>query len=447
VLETLLAQAVGEGDEFVLDADHLVGHVEPAERVPDDLLVLFFGLPECGFLTPDAAHHVALFGFPDGRTHRVSVFSQRRAQPLVDAGEQGVALGLDGLEERVEGVDEGGEAVLLELLGHGLQVDADLCELTDEGAALVQALFQSRLDAAVVADGRVGRGRDGVDRLGADEVIDVKHVGVVGVLRPRRGPEAPLHLRALRLQRREALAVEYLLELLVGELRVGDGRPAAEAFEPLLLFGRRGVPRLVFEVGVDGRVHARDEEAGDRGDAVDVLPLGRAPFEPPDEGFRHLLVVLDGEDHRDVDVDAAVGRLLDGRQSLLRRGDFNHHVLAPDALEQPRGLVYRPLRVVGELGADFEADVAVEPAGLVVDRLQGVGGVGDVFDDEVFVNLAHALARLDEPAQLLVVVGRAGDGLLEDGRVRGDAAQVVLLDLLPQVAGREHGAADVVVPD
>ena len=299
----------------------------------------------------------------------------------------------------------------------------------------------------MVAYGRIGRGRDCVDRLGADEVVNVEHVRVFGVLRPRRGPEAALHLRALRLQLREARAVEYLFELLISELRVGDGRAPEQGFEPLGLFGRRGVTHLVFEVRVNGRVHARDEEARDRSDVVNVLPFGRAPFEALDESLRDLLVVLYREDHRDVDVDAAIDRLLDGGNPLLRGGDFYHHVLAAEPLEQTRRLVNRLPSLVSEAGVDFEADVAVESVRALVDGEQDVGGVSDVLRHEVFVNLRDALARLHEAAQLLVVVGRAGDGLLEDGRIRGDAAQVVLLDLLLQVAGRNHRAANVVVPD
>ncbi len=77
VLElALVADAVGEGDEVVFDADHRVGHGQPAERVLDDLLVRLVLFPERGVLAPDAAHHVALFGFLDRRTHRVSVLSQ-----------------------------------------------------------------------------------------------------------------------------------------------------------------------------------------------------------------------------------------------------------------------------------------------------------------------------------------------------------------------------------
>ena len=158
----------------------------------------------------------------------------------------------------------------------------------------------------MVAYGRVGRGRDGVDGFGADEVVNVEHVGVFRVLRARRGPEAALHLRAFRLQIREARAVEYLFELPVGELRVADRRATAHGFEPLLLFGRRGVAGLVFEVCVNRRVNARDEEARDRRDVVNALAFRRAPFQTFDESLGDLFVVLNREDHRDVDVDAAV---------------------------------------------------------------------------------------------------------------------------------------------
>src|SRR2546421_392986 len=57
-----VSYAVGEGDEVVFDADHLVGHCEPAQGVLDNLLMRLVRLPERRVLAPDAAHHVALLG-------------------------------------------------------------------------------------------------------------------------------------------------------------------------------------------------------------------------------------------------------------------------------------------------------------------------------------------------------------------------------------------------
>ena len=74
---------------------------------------------------------------------------------------------------------------------------------------------------------RLGRHR--VHGVGADQLLDVEHVAVGRVLGRGRGPERPLHARALRGERLPARPGERLLEVLVGELRVRDRRacPAA----------------------------------------------------------------------------------------------------------------------------------------------------------------------------------------------------------------------------
>src|SRR5207237_5516081 len=136
---------------------------------------------------------------------------------------------------------EGVESVLLKFLGDGLEVNADIGKLADESAALFESLFERERDTSVVAYGRVSRGRDGVDGLGADEVVNVEHVGVFRVLRARRGPEAALHLRAFGFQFGEALAVEDLFELPVCELRVAGCRVTAPVSRPSLLFVRWGL--------------------------------------------------------------------------------------------------------------------------------------------------------------------------------------------------------------
>src|SRR5439155_19839859 len=48
--------------------------------------------------------------------------------------------------------------------------------------------------------------------------------------------------------------------------------------------------------------------------------------------------------------------------------------------------------------------------------------------------------------ELAFIVRRAGDGLLEDGRVRGDATQPVLVEQPSQLAAGDEAAADVVEP-
>ena len=80
----------------------------------------------------------------------------------------------------------------------------------------------------VVAGGLDGRVRHRVDRVGADQLVDVQRVRVGRVLGRGRRPQRPLHVRALRRQRLPARAGEDALERLVGEARVGDGGLAGQ---------------------------------------------------------------------------------------------------------------------------------------------------------------------------------------------------------------------------
>ena len=92
---THVADAVGELDEIFLDADHLVRYGKPAQRILNNLLVRLVVLPKLRVLAPDAPHHVALVRLFDGGVHGVRIFSEAGRQPLVDAGENRVALRLD----------------------------------------------------------------------------------------------------------------------------------------------------------------------------------------------------------------------------------------------------------------------------------------------------------------------------------------------------------------
>src|SRR5215203_4687112 len=77
----------------------------------------------------------------------------------------------------------------------------------------------------------------------------------------------------------------------------------------------------------------------------------------------------------------------------------------------------------GATSSDTEG--TLEPARLLVDRPQDVGGELDVAHREPAVDLPRGEALLRCGADVVVVVGGAEDRLLEDRRVRRDAAQRV----------------------
>ena len=73
--------------------------------------------------------------------------------------------------------------------------------------------------------GLEGGGGQGVDGVGADQLLDIENIGVGGILGAGRGPQRPLHPGTARRQRGEVVAAEELGESAVGELGVGDRRP------------------------------------------------------------------------------------------------------------------------------------------------------------------------------------------------------------------------------
>jgi hypothetical protein len=84
---------------------------------------------------------------------------------------------------------------------------------------------------------------------------------------------------------------------------------------------------------------------------------------------------------------------------------------------------------------------------LVVRGTEDVGGVADVLDGQLVVDLFLRFVLPGQAAQLRVVVVAAANRLLEDGWVRGEAAQIVVIDQPPELAARDQPALHLVVPD
>ena len=323
------------------------------------------------------------------------------------AGDDRLALGLDAVEQLVHRHHERVDAVAQQLLGDVVEVDAGLAQRVEVGGRVVRRGGAG--DLAVARGRGQRRQRHRVDRVGPDEAVDVHRLGVGRVLDAGRRPQRALHRRAGLAQRGEALALEHALERAVGGARVGEAGAAgevvaAERLEPLV------------DLGVD----ARDEERRDRV-AVERLALVLPALVRADERLHHALVVRDREQQRDVDVHALVQRLLDRREPLLGGGDLDHQVRAVDQAPVHPRLLERALGVVRQPRRDLERHVAVVAAGLVVDRAQHVGGELHVAHRQPAVDLARGEALAGGGGEVVVVVGRAEDRLLEDRRVRGDA--------------------------
>ena len=162
--------------------------------------------------------------------------------------------------------------------------------------------------------------------------------------------------------------------------------------------------RLVFEVGIDRRVHSRDEEAGNRCDVIHGLALGGTPLEAFNESLGDLPVVLNREDHRDVDIDAAINGLFNGRQAFLGCRNLDHYIPAAKAFEQAIGFFNCSLRLVGQARTYFQTDIAIDAVGLVINRLKDIRRTRDIVDDQRLVDVLDTQTGTNQRTQLIVVV-------------------------------------------
>jgi hypothetical protein len=136
--------------------------------------------------------------------------------------------------------------------------------------------------------------------------------------------------------------------------------------------------------------------------------------------------VCQGEHQGDVDVDAFADEGLDSRDAGGRGWHLDHHVGAVQGGEETPRLGDGAFGIVSQRGADLQADVAVGAAGLLVDLVQQVGGAPDVVQGQGLVDFLHRTGLVHQVAQVLVIVGAAGDGFFKDRRVGGDAAQTLV---------------------
>src|SRR5262249_42823395 len=205
-----------------------------------------------------------------------------------------------------------------------------------------------------------GRWRKRVDGFGADQALDVEHVAVVRVLRAGARPERALNAGALRFQLREAFARKDFLEPLVLHLRVRNRGLAEEGGESGLFVLVIRPADAGFELAVDGRVDAADEDAGHRGKMGYRLPGGGARFPAAGVRLGDLFVIFYREDHRDVDVDPGGDAFADGGESFGRGGNLDHHVRAVERGPQPFFLGGFGLGVSRPQRRDFQADLTRE---------------------------------------------------------------------------------------
>ena len=270
---------------------------------------------------------------------------------------------------------------------------------------------------------------------GPTSAVHVLGLGVVRVLHAGRRPQRALHRRPGLAQLREAIAVEQLLEAHVGGARVRDRRdPAqvllAELRQPLVHLG----------------VHARDEEARDR---VHVERLARPPCAAPCRGCRpRRSSRRTRRENSSVTLTlmpAAMASSIAGTPSSVP-GILTIRLGRSTRPQKSRACATVVSVSCASAGSTSSETKPSAPSRLVPDRPQHVAGQLDVEDRDLLEHLARRHALLGQLGDLLVVVLRAEDRLLEDRRVRGHAAQRELAHEPLELAGRDQAAADLVQP-
>ena len=103
--------------------------------------------------------------------------------------------------------------------------------------------------------------------------------------------------------------------------------------------------------------------------------------------------------------------------------------------------------VPGQVRVDFKAHIPVLAAGAIIERAELVRGHLHIFDGQRFEDFLYRFALPLQLLDVLLIIRAVGDSLLENRRVRGHAAQAVLLDEPPQPAAGHQITMDVVQPD
>src|SRR4029078_3894910 len=100
----------------------------------------------------------------------------------------------------------------------------------------------------------------------------------------------------------------------------------------------------VIDLGID----ATDEERRDRRDSIDGLSPLQTSLQGAEISLRYCSVVLDREEHRNVDVDALEETTFDCRPTLARPGNLDHHIRPIQRLPEATRLGHRALSVVSQ---------------------------------------------------------------------------------------------------
>ncbi len=180
---------------------------------------------------------------------------------------------LHGSQQLVEGFRELADPIFQQAVRGLLQRDVEFVQRGERRPRALDILLQRVSNTTVLAKGIVGGRGDGRDGLRSDQLLQIEHVPVRGVLRARARPEQALRARALLLQRLPPCSGEHLQISMIGEFRVGDGDLPLDRLQSGTLRGAGLSFQPLGDDRVDRRVDAAHEEAGHAGDPRQVAAL------------------------------------------------------------------------------------------------------------------------------------------------------------------------------
>ena len=180
---------------------------------------------------------------------------------------------------------------------------------------------------------------------------------------------------------------------------------------------------------------------------IDGLSGRSALFQSAEIGVHHFGVARQGKDQCDVDVQPGRGRPADGRNACLRGGDLDHQVRPGHTHPQLLGLRHGSIGIVSNEGTDLQAHIPIAAVRLLIQRHECLTGAANIFDRQLPEDLLRVPAGPCQRFQRRVVIGRLGNGRIEDRWVGCHAADIAALDHRRQLAAIQQLALDVVIPE
>ena len=218
-----------------------------------------------------------------------------------------------------------------------------------------------------------------------------------------------------------------------GEDRVGNRRFPSQS--------RATIGKIRFLLGkgiklfVHRRVHATDKEGRDRLDCADVYSFARRLLHAFFVGMHNCAVSVNGEDQRGIHADSLSGDLSDRGKTFTRRRDLDHHIGTIHFSMQRNCLLDGGCRVVSESRIHFDGNAAILPLCLGIDVGKDIAGSANVRGGECANHIVDGCAGFGHCGEILCILGTsARNRLLEDRRVRGDAANTLGVDQCAKVA-------------